>query len=846
MESKRAWRVCLIHHSHTDIGYTERQDKIMRYHYDFIRQAMDILDEAHGNREEEYQGFVWQCENYWQIANFYEMADEKSCKKLEHYLSTGEIGLSGNYLNMTELVSRPALDEALNEMEAYGARIGHPITAGMCADINGMSWGYGDALYEHGVRYFYSALHTHHGMFPLYRKMMPFYWETPGGNRLLVWNGDHYQLGNDLFLAPLGGASYMTGDEYAPLMEQHLILNKNRRDTESAERVVLKKRIERYLDNLEEEGYPYGIVPITISGVPTDNAPPSRQIARRVRELNQVYGGRITFEMVNLEQFFGLVEENCADIPTYGGDWPDWWGDGVGSTPREVKLYREAVRKYDICRKLDPDRVLGDEELMHQSVREQMLFAEHTWGYSSSVSEPWESLVGSLELKKGSYAVNANSYTARNLDRILEAKGEVSIRHDRPQVYTVCNPHDQSLYTKVYLYIELWEYVDGVRYDGNIPIRVVDCATGTSIPCQVTRTARAFQVEIEILMQAKEERVVKIRRMNQSPPTILNHACAGAEGVEDLLLKRRYRHDEDEIETDYFLIKTKEEAGICSILYKPDRTELMRSDAGEGAFGGIYEISDLEGDPCETRRRMGRNRKSKAARRYRGVLRNRAVLEEGEIYTALQLDYQLEGTGEAQAAPGAGFLSRRSCVPGCPDGYTLVVKVYRHQPKLEVMVRIQKETRLEPENLYVSLPFTAGKETTVYLDKTGCIIRPGYDQLPGTCQDFYLIQNAVLFRSGKRNVAVIAKDAPLVKIGRMEAGPVELCSRADQARNQSPVYSWPMNNFWETNFKADLGGFYEFAYTLLVDEEKSPAEIYRICEAENEGLLAFGTLPESL
>ena len=27
------------------------------------------------------------------------------------------------------------------------------------------------------------------------------------------------------------------------------------------------------------------------------------------------------------------------------------------------------------------------------------------------------------------------------------------------------------------------------------------------------------------------------------------------------------------------------------------------------------------------------------------MLRNRAVLEEGDIYTALQLDYQLEGTG---------------------------------------------------------------------------------------------------------------------------------------------------------------------------------------------------------
>lgn len=37
---EKMWNVYLIHHSHTDIGYTERQEKIMRYHYDFIRQRL--------------------------------------------------------------------------------------------------------------------------------------------------------------------------------------------------------------------------------------------------------------------------------------------------------------------------------------------------------------------------------------------------------------------------------------------------------------------------------------------------------------------------------------------------------------------------------------------------------------------------------------------------------------------------------------------------------------------------------------------------------------------------------------------------------------------------------------
>ncbi len=58
------------------------------------------------------------------------------------------------------------------------------------------------------------------------------------------------------------------------------------------------------------------------------------------------------------------------------------------------------MRKYDLCRKLDPHGLLGNQKLMEKTAKEQMLYAEHTWGYSSSVSEPWESLVGMLELKK--------------------------------------------------------------------------------------------------------------------------------------------------------------------------------------------------------------------------------------------------------------------------------------------------------------------------------------------------------------------------------------------------------------------------------------------------------------
>lgn len=814
--TQKTWNIYLIHHSHTDIGYTERQEKITRYHYDFIRQAIEILDEIHEGKEKRFEGFVWQCENHWQVENFYRMANKEWKKRFEAYVRSGEIGLSGNYLNMTELVSASVLNDALDRVENFGKALGHPIKAGMCADINGMSWGYAEALYQHGIRYFYTALHPHHGMFPNYRKTHPYYWETPSGKRILMWNGDHYHLGNEMFFAPHAGTAYTIQDEFSEDIRSCRILNRSGEDVEKTELEILKVRLERYLENLEKEEYPYGLVPFMVSGAITDNAPPGKEIARRVRELNEFYQGRIRFRMVTLEQFFEEVERSCENIPVYKGDFTDWWADGVGSTPQPVKLYLEAARKYELCKKLDPDQSRGSKELMEKACEELMLYAEHTWGYSSSVSEPWDSMVGSLELKKSAYAINANTDISKNLDMILAKEGEVSIRQDKPQRYLILNPHDTELHTNAYLYIEFWEYIDGKRFDVSMPIEVRNAETGERIPSQVKQIARATQVEIELTLKPKEKLYAEIHLAKRTFGTIENHAHIGAEGIEDILTDSENRMDEEVIDTDYFLLETDSIRGIRHLCWKKDGQSLLREDSQAPAFGGVYEITLMDQmSACEVRRRMGRNRKSKATKRFFSQLQNRTIAENGELYVTLELNYCLEGT----------------------KMYDIFLKVYKHMPKIEATVRIHKTSSWEPENLYISLPFSAGEESVLYLDKTGCVIRPGIDQLPGTCQDFYLLQNAVAWEGEKMTVSVVTKDAPLISLGGLEAKRIELCSGKDERRNRSEVYSWPMNNFWETNFKVDLGGFYEFRYILGVEEKKPIRQVFEHCQKENEGVL---------
>ncbi len=48
---KKTWKLYLIQHSHTDIGYTDRQEKIERYHVDFIKSVIDSLDSIENARK---------------------------------------------------------------------------------------------------------------------------------------------------------------------------------------------------------------------------------------------------------------------------------------------------------------------------------------------------------------------------------------------------------------------------------------------------------------------------------------------------------------------------------------------------------------------------------------------------------------------------------------------------------------------------------------------------------------------------------------------------------------------------------------------------------------------------
>ena len=95
-----------------------------------------------------------------------------------------------------------------------------------------------------------------------------------------------------------------------------------------------------------------------------------------------------------------------------GGAINDWWGNGVGSTPYAVKHYKEAVRLNHICDRLEEKTGVHNEELIQAYGDNSLLYAEHTWGHSATVTNPYDTMVTNLDMRKNSYASKAHEAAA--------------------------------------------------------------------------------------------------------------------------------------------------------------------------------------------------------------------------------------------------------------------------------------------------------------------------------------------------------------------------------------------------------------------------------------------------
>ena len=154
----------IVHHSHTDVGYTNYQDNVFALQREYLRRAMDLAEQyADGGPGEQ---FKWTNETIVLTEDFLRHAADAEIERLQKLHHAGQIAFGGMYCNLTPLAPTDLLARALLLAGTLRRDYGFDIRYGMNCDVNGQHWGLVELLLDAGFEGFSMAINRVMGRNP--------------------------------------------------------------------------------------------------------------------------------------------------------------------------------------------------------------------------------------------------------------------------------------------------------------------------------------------------------------------------------------------------------------------------------------------------------------------------------------------------------------------------------------------------------------------------------------------------------------------------------------------------------------------------------------------------------
>lgn len=356
----------LVHHAHTDIGYSHIQEEVIKIHNENIRQALKLIDKTRDYPEG--SRFIWNIESSWVVENFLSEATEQEKELFFKAVKNKQIEISATYANILSGLCTP---EEMHWITEYSRKLrdenGLQIKTSMLSDVPGISWSMVPALAKYGFKYFSNG--------PNYVESFPDKGDRVGhtireqGNKAFWWKS---ASGKDSILMWTCGKGYSSWHEL----------------TIGAIKEKGPEKIAAYMNELDSIKYPYSMVQWRYNIV-ADNGPTDSTICDFVKTWNEKYESP-KLVLANVTDMFERFEKQYGkSIPTLSGDFTPYWEDGAYSTAKEEAIIRtlsEKVLKLEAIAKQKNNSIHAD--LLYQAKRNILLFHEHTWGAWCSISRP--------------------------------------------------------------------------------------------------------------------------------------------------------------------------------------------------------------------------------------------------------------------------------------------------------------------------------------------------------------------------------------------------------------------------------------------------------------------------
>ncbi len=494
-----------------------------------------------------------------------------------------------------------------------------------------------------------------------------------------------------------------------------------------------------------------------------DNLPPDIEASENARDWNEKFVWPRVRVATNRMFLDDLEARHGEEAPTLSGDIPSWWAEGPASSAAETARARllgdelVAVEGLAALGWLVSTGTDYPGETLARAWDHLLHFDEHTWGAHNSISNPRAPEVKDQWAWKKARIEKAEAQTAEAEAWALE-QFQSRLPAAREHSVAVWNPLAWPRTDVVHVDLA------GTTLEEAPGIVAVSRESGKSTPVQ--------------------------RAMDGSMACFIAHDVPSL-GYRVYDFRKHPTGSMSEQRTQAFIENERYHVKVNSAtgqwtgwLDKKQRRELLDSQA------------ELHGNqPVRAVPEGGRDT----------INRKQPVTFEHTPATAGELVRSVHG-------PVFEAIETRTRLPGCPE-IRQEIRLYDNLDRVEITNIVEKEPVTDPEGIYFAFPFNvASPQFRLQLPLAD--MRPGDDQLPYTCQDFYSVQQWADVRGESGGVIFVPLDAPVLSLSDWN-----VYRWADDITfDKGHVYSLAMNNYWHTNFKADQSGTITFRYALATHD----------------------------
>jgi hypothetical protein len=517
---------------------------------------------------------------------------------------------------------------------------------------------------------------------------------------------------------------------------------------------------------------------ILVYGTQAENSDLFPQQATFVDEWNNAYAYPQMSYSGFVEALTHIAGQFGDSIPVVRGDGGPYWEDGIASTARSAAVEREneqralAAEKFATLSSVVNPRLHPDADAFKRLWANMVLYDEHTWTYYAAEKDPHRLETEQQLATKENFANEAKRGVDDVMRRSLAALAD-----------SISDPHGTLL---VFNPLS-WQRSSLVEVDLDKGKELVDLETGQTVPYETLSSGRGY-LHVRFLardMPSVGYKAYAIRSAPQSP-------VASPISMEPVIENRYYR-----------VVLDPQRGAVKSIFDKELNQELV-SSSSPYRFNQYLYVTGGDKEP---------NRSIKAT------------------LAAPLPDYSIHGAGDGRIVSVTdqpyGVVGRLESHGVNTPKIESEIILFNNQKKIEFIDRVHKTEVFTKEGVYFAFPLAMAKPHFRYETQNG-FVDPSRDQMPGAAKEWFSVQHWVAADDGPVSVVLAPVDASLICLGNIfrATWPTQFGQRP------GTIFSYVMNNYWDTNYAPGQGGDFTFRYVLTSGQHMPPASLSRFGREE--------------